>query len=112
MPDITPKLFLLQECDKDTNIAPKRLSKHEFKVQLERVFRGFSQEPKTMKQVSVSTRIDRANICWLCKDLRQTQRIAAYKKGICPITKHRATFWTTNPCLFPKGIQMELFPNG
>lgn len=82
------------------------------KEQFTRVYDQFFFEPQTMKQLSVRVGIDRANICWYCRDMRRKGKISALKKGICPITKHRATFWTTNPDLFPKqGIQLDLFGN-
>ena len=80
-----------------------------FKDQFKTVFQEFFKQPLTMKQVSVKTGIDRANICWYCRDLRKSERIAGVKKGICPITKHRATYWTTNPEFFPTTNQLSLF---
>ena len=80
-----------------------------FQDQFSKVFNEFFRQPFTMKMVSVQTRIDRANICWYCRDLRKTKRIAAVKKGICQVTKHRATYWTTNPDLFPINPQLKLF---
>ena len=56
-------------------------------------FRG---EPKTMLQVSVQTGILRANICRYVSELRKQDQITHIKKGICPISKFRAGFYTTD----------------
>ncbi len=77
--------------------------------QFQKVFNEFHKEPFTMKMVSVRCNIDRANICWYCRDLRKQNQIKAVRKGICPITRHRATYWTTNPAFFPQPKQMNLF---
>lgn len=77
--------------------------------QFQRVFNEYFKQPFTMKMVSVQCNIDRANICWYNRDLRRLGRIQAVRKGICPITKHRATYWTTNPDFFPKQTQFNLF---
>jgi len=36
-------------------------------------------------------------------------RICIVRKGICPISKHRAGFYTANPELFPTSKQLNLF---
>ena len=54
----------------------------------------------TMKQVSVKTDIDRANICRFVGKWRKSNSIYLVKKGICPITKERAGFYTTNYDLY------------
>lgn len=99
---------------KNANTPNKSLmsKQHEDKViqlQFNKVFNEFFKQPFTMKMVSVQTQIDRANICWYCRNLRKNKRIAAVKKGICPVTKHRAIYWTTNPNLFPINPQLNLF---
>lgn len=63
--------------------------------QKERVFQAF-QTPKTMLQVAIETHVLRANICWYVRIWRKSERIAVVKKGLCPISKCRATFWSTN----------------
>lgn len=55
------------------------------------------QEPKTMLQVSFETGIDRANICWEVHELRENDSIRRIKRGCCPISGARASFYTTNP---------------
>lgn len=99
MQDVTSKKFLLIDPSKDIK----------FKDQFRKVFTEFFKQPQTMKQVSIKTNIDRANICWYCRKLRKSNNIAAIKKVFCPVTKHRAILWTANPELFPKSNQLNLF---
>lgn len=77
--------------------------------QFEQVVDGFFQEPQTMKMLSVKSGIDRANICWFCRDLRHANRIGVVKVARCRVTKHLANYYTTNPELFPQSNQLELF---
>lgn len=64
--------------------------------QAERIYNSFFKAPKTMLMVAFDTGILRANICRRIADLEKEQKIYRVKMGICPITKHRATFFTTN----------------
>ena len=50
--------------------------------QLQTVRLCFSTRPKTMLEVSAETGIRRANVC---------------RYGLCPISKYRAGFYTTDP---------------
>ncbi|MBU3660718.1 MAG: hypothetical protein FGM14_12640 [Flavobacteriales bacterium] len=54
----------------------------------------------TMKQVSVKTDIDRANITRFIGKMKRTKSIYLVRKGICPITKAIAGFYTTNYDLY------------
>lgn len=63
--------------------------------QEKRLFKAL-QTPKTMLMASVETGILRANICRYVSELRKRDAIKEVKVGICPISKHRATFLTTN----------------
>ena len=71
-----------------------------FQAQMQRVFAAFLRHPKTMLAVSIETDILRANICRYVAKWRKENRICIVRKGICPISKHRAGFYTTNPELF------------
>ncbi len=75
-------------------------SKH-FQAQMQRVFAALYRQPKTMLMVAVETGILRANICRYVAELQKQNRISIVRKGFCPISKHRAGFYTTNPDLFP-----------
>lgn len=57
---------------------------------------AFSNGILTMKQASVKTGIDRANICWFVWDLRSENAIWQCGKGIDELTKGRAAFYTTS----------------
>ena len=73
--------------------------------QEKRVFKAFHSHPKTMLMVSVETGILRANICRYVAEWGKENRICIVRKGICPISKHRAGFYTTNPDLFPAIVE-------
>jgi len=75
-------------------------SKH-FQAQMQRLFAALYRQPKTMLMVAVETGILRANICRYVAKWEKENRICIVRKGICPISKHRAGFYTTNPDLFP-----------
>jgi hypothetical protein len=86
-----------------TNQRYKNLS---FDEQFKRLDFNFSQGCFTMKQVSILTKIDRANICRYISKRRKTKSIYLVKYGICPITKHSGVgFYTTNKELFHSLIQ-------
>jgi len=71
-----------------------------FQAQMKRVFAALYRQPKTMLMVSIETGILRANICRYVAELEKENRICIIRKSICPISKHRAGFYTTNPDLF------------
>ena len=75
-------------------------NKH-FQAQMERVFKAFYKQPKTMLMVSIETDVLRANICRYVAEWEKENRICIVGKGICTISKHGAGFYTTNPELFP-----------
>lgn len=77
-----------------------------FQAQMKRVFRAFAAEPKTMLQVSFETGILRANICRYVAEWRQEGKIQVIRFGLCPITKHRAGFYSTNPDFFPLKVEL------
>ena len=76
-----------------------------FQGQTQRVFTAFLRHPKTMLMVSIETGILRANICRYVAEWGKENRICIARKGICPISKHRAGFYTTNPDLFPAIVE-------
>jgi hypothetical protein len=91
----SPKVFSHKGQGKD---------KH-FQAQMERVFAALYRLPKTMLMVSIETGILRANICRYVAEWEKENRICIVRKGICPISKHRAGFYTTNPELFPAIVE-------
>ena len=87
----SPKVFSHKGQGKNTH----------FQTQMKRVFAALYRQPKTMLMVSIETGILRANICRYVAEWEKESRICIVRKGICPISKHRAGFYTTNPELFP-----------
>lgn len=87
----SPKVFLHKGQNKNTDFQP----------QIKRVFAALYKQPKTMLMVSIETGILRANICRFVAEWTKLNCIRVIRKGICPISKHRAGFYTTNPKLFP-----------
>ena len=93
---------------KDPNNTPSHKGRSEYKklqAQMKRVFAALYRQPKTMLMVSIETGILRANICRYVAELERENCIKIVRKGICPISKHRAGFYTTNPELFPAIVE-------
>jgi hypothetical protein len=63
----------------------------------------------TATQAAKALNIHRPNLCRYKRTLEKSNQLAVVKKGYCPITKHKAGFLTTNPDLFPKSNQLQLF---
>lgn len=79
------------------NPTYKRRSKDTyFQAQMKRVFIAFYRQPKTMLMVSIETGILRANICRYVAVWERLGYIKLIEINICPISKHRAGFYTTN----------------
>ena len=68
-----------------------------FYTQKQRVYKAFLRQPKTMLQVATETGIERANICRYVAALKQEGNICLMYKSICPISKCRAGYYTTDP---------------
>lgn len=77
--------------------------------QLKEVYNGFYKEPQSMKMLSIKLKIDRANICWFCRDFRKNNQLGIFKRGLCKITKRYVNYYTTNPELIPIDKQTKLF---
>lgn len=76
-------------------IIPPFMEKWSPSGQRSRTFRAF-QYPRTMLDVARETGIERSHICWYVHDLRKAGAIYPVKRGLCPISKTRATFYTTS----------------
>lgn len=76
-----------------------------FQAQKQRVFTAIYRQPKTMLMVSIETGILRANLCRYFAEWKKENRICIARKGICPISKHRAGFYTTNPEMYPAIVE-------
>lgn len=85
-----------QDTQRSNVLLEKKLSKYkDFKGQRKRVYKSFSERPKTMLQVAQETNILRANLCRYIAKWKKQNSIELVKFGICPITKHRAGFYYT-----------------
>ena len=93
----SPKVFSHKGLGKSTH----------FQAQMKRVFAALYRQPKTMLMVSIEIGILRANICRYVAEWEKENRICIVRKGICPISKHRAGFYTTNPDLFKSIIELS-----
>lgn len=93
----------------NNSLTTKHRKDKQIKDQFKKVFEGFFKEPQSMKMLAVKLNIDRANICWYCREFRKKNQIGIVKKSICLITKQRVNYYTTNPELFPKSNQIKLF---
>lgn len=93
----SPKVFSHKGQSKSTHFQP----------QMQRVFEAFYGQPKTMLMVSSETGILRANICRYIAEWEKQNYIGVVRKGICPISKHRAGFYTTNSELFPAIVELS-----
>lgn len=88
------------------NLSPlnecKDTQNQRFKAQMKRVFKAFSEKPKTMLQVSIETDVLRANICRYVAEWRKIDKIGVSFYGACPLSKHKAGFYTTDSTKFLK----------
>lgn len=75
--------------------AGNKSKDNDYTGQMKRVYKVFSERPKTMLQVATETNILRANICRYVAEWKKENSIELIKFGICPITKHRAGFYYT-----------------
>jgi len=89
----------------ESSFAGNRSKDIKIEAQMKRVFAALYRQPKTMLMVSIETGILRANICRYVAKWEKENRICIVRKDICPISKHRAGFYTTNPELFPSIVE-------
>lgn len=73
-----------------------------YQAQIRSLLASFARCPRTMLQASYETGVLRANICRYIAMLQKEGLIHLAFKGLCPITKHRAGFYTTNIDLVKK----------
>lgn len=94
-----------------TNIKAAELrAKYSSGLQSDRIAGVFNEAALTMKQAAEYTGIDRANICWEVAELREAGRIWPCGRALCPITKHRATFYSTNAEIFMAYVTLITTP--
>jgi len=84
-------------------------NKHSKGKELHRVFIYLQKQNATASMVAVALNIHRPNLCRHKRKLEKAGLLAETKKGFCKITKHRASYLTANPDLFPIQSQLNLF---
>ena len=77
--------------------------------ELQRVYESFFEQPKSRLQVAFDVGTFQGNICWHVRELRKCNKIAIAKKAHCKITGRLVEYLTTNPELFSKDRQLNLF---
>jgi hypothetical protein len=83
------------------NFLHKRQAKDKhFAAQKKQVFAAFKRKPATMLMVSIETGIMRSNITWYVRKWKRQGCIHLLKQSICPISKRKAGYYTTNTHLF------------
>ena len=70
------------------------------KTQIKRVFEAFELRPATMLTIARLTGIERASICRYVANMRENNSIFLIRQGLCPISGHRAGFYTTDERYF------------
>jgi hypothetical protein len=63
----------------------------------------------TNSMVSEATGIPQKNLTRFKREFEDAGVLYELYKTICKKTKHRATYLTTNPALFPQSNQLKLF---
>lgn len=79
-----------------------------FGKQFQATKEAFFQFPATMRMIEVQTGILRPNICRYVRTMSNSGIIQVVRIGLCPETRHRAGFYSTNPDLFIPSPQLQL----
>jgi predicted transcriptional regulator of viral defense system len=77
--------------------------------QLKTIFNYLQSHTATASMVADATGVPQKSICRYKRDLQKRGLLYEVKKGFCELTKFRAWYLTTNPDLFPKSNQLQLF---
>jgi hypothetical protein len=78
-------------------------------TQMQMTVEGLKSQPLTMLMLSNRLGIERANLCRYISRLQRSNNVALVKKSYCKVTNHIAGYYTSNPELFPKNPQLNLF---
>lgn len=99
----------------DTNHRPDNVfvtkqSKYTLSTtQLKTIFEYLQNHTATASMTAEATGIPQKSICRYKRDLEKRGLLFEVRKGFCELTKFRAWYLTTNPELFPRSNQLELF---
>ena len=77
--------------------------------QLKTIFNYLQSHTATASMVADATGVPQKSICRYKRDLQKRGLLYEVKKGFCELTKFRAWYLTTNPDLFPRSNQLQLF---
>ena len=80
-----------------------------FGCQYQKCYQSFKEKPRTMLQVAHDTGIERASICRYVAEMRKRDVIYLITKGICPITKRAAGFYSTDEYLLTETDEGHVF---
>lgn len=69
------------------------------------VFEAFFWEEKTISMVVEETGCRRRSVHHYIKKWEKRNSAKVVREGICPVSKRRAKFYTTNPDLFPAIVE-------
>jgi hypothetical protein len=79
-------------------------------TQLQKVYKAFYEQPRTMKEVFVCTGVLREFICWHCRELKLLGKLYFIKRRRCNITGKWAKEFTTNEEFLPEfPKQLKIF---
>ena len=73
------------------------------------IFEYLKLHTATASMTAEATGIPQKSICRYKRDLEKRGLLFEVRKGFCELTKFRAWYLTTNPELFPRSNQLELF---
>lgn len=92
------------------NVFVTKQSKYTLSTtQLKTIFEYLQNYTATASMTAEATGIAQKSICRYKRDLEKRGLLCEVRKGFCELTKFRAWYLTTNPDLFPKSNQLELF---
>ena len=95
-----------QSLNADTNGQGKV---KQFQNQFNTIFQYLKQNTATASMVTEATCVPQKSICRYKRDLEKQGLLYEVVKKHCKLTGFRAWYLTTNPELFPKSNQLNLF---
>jgi hypothetical protein len=95
----TPENSLFPSQDKDTKYI----------AQFKRINEYFKNKTASRFMAAVENDIPIQNVCRYADNLLKSANMAVVKKDRCAISKRLVQFLSTNPALFPRSNQLNLF---
>lgn len=94
-PEVPPDGDLVDRIFDETPIDPVKKDRRKRKL-----WDALQGKPKTMMQLSIETHVMRSSICPIINTWRDQGFVFFTGRDICPITKHKADFYTANKEIF------------